>query len=1071
MLQRLAAWSYRRRRRVLVLWIVALIAVSAIGSSVGSTFSQGFSLSGTESQRAANLLESRFPSRAGDEGQIVFARAAGTSDPTVEARMEALFADVAKVPGVSAVVSPYAAAGARQVSSDGTVAYATVQFDRRAAAVPTRTLDAIRALTDATARQVHGIRIALGGRMFQERGGIGPAELIGILAAIVILLVAFGSLLAMGLPILVALFGIGIGIGFVELLSHVIVTPDFATQLASMIGIGVGIDYALFIVTRYRQALTEGLDPERAVVRAIDTAGRAVVFAGCTVVISILGLFLMGVDFMNGLAVGTSVTVAIVMLASITLLPAILGFAGRTIDRFSVRRRGADERRPERRMWFRWSRVIQRRPWPAFAAGLAILVVLAIPLFSMRLAFPDAGGNPTADTTRRAYDLVTDGFGAGFNGPLVLAAKFPEGADISALDRLVAALRDTPDVVAATPPTVNAAADAAVIRVIPGSSPQSQRTTDLVNTLRDDVIPSALRGSPVQVHVGGLTASSIDVSERLAARLPVFIGAVLVLSFLLLMTVFRSLLVPLKAVIMNLLSIGAAYGVVVAVFQWGWFDNVIGVEKTGPIAPFVPVMMFAILFGLSMDYEVFLLSRIREEYDRTHDNALAVADGLASTARVITAAALIMVTVFGSFMLADATTIKLFGLGLATAILVDRDGRTDGAGPGDHGAVGRPQLVVPALARPTHPTRARGGRIRHRRRARPPRREGRSRAAALAELSAIAVRSPEPHRRAHELDCPAVARVIPDWAVEPVVRVLAGAIDVDGGPTDEQFAVLRAFVSGYWGRTDLDVDTVAPIDPASPAPRSPTRLTGAASRELMVMLELCRHALSEAQVATRRGVRGGARRPYRPTSRCACTLVTGGAEAAAADYGRFVEGRTADLEEATLRARTDWDEAADEELGTRLRALHDLPAGTLGYEYVEFYRCNGIDLPGEDPNSPALFVAHDMCYVIAGYEPTGQGEIALGAYPARGRRHRRALAQLSSATSSVHEAGFLTAVSVCPEVGDTAALCAFDRLYVVEAFRRGAACTADFTTADHLAMVEVPLADVRDRFGIPPLDN
>jgi RND superfamily putative drug exporter len=636
MLQRLAAWSYRRRRRVLVMWIVALIAVSAIGSSVGSTFSQGFSLSGTESQRAADLLESRFPSRAGDEGQIVFARAAGLSDRALEARMEALFADVAKVPGVSAVVSPYAAAGARQVSRDGTVAYATVQFDRRAAAVPTRTLDAIRALTDATARQVDGLRIALGGRMFQQRGGIGPAELIGILAAIVILLVAFGSLLAMGLPILVALFGIGIGIGFVELLSHVIVTPDFATQLASMIGIGVGIDYALFIVTRYRQALTEGLDPERAVVRAIDTAGRAVVFAGCTVVISILGLFLMGVDFMNGLAVGTSVTVAIVMLASITLLPAILGFAGRTIDRFSVRGRGADERRPERRMWFRWSRVIQRRPWPAFAAGLAILVVLAIPLFSMRLAFPDAGGNPTTDTTRRAYDLMTDGFGAGFNGPLVLAAKFPEGADTSALDRLVAALRDTPDVVAATPPTVNAAADAAVIRVIPGSSPQSQRTTDLVNTLRDDVIPSALRGSAVQVHVGGLTASSIDVSERLAARLPVFIGAVLVLSF-----------------------------------QWGWFDNVIGVEKTGPIAPFVPVMMFAILFGLSMDYEVFLLSRIREEYDRTHDNALAVADGLASTARVITAAALIMVTVFGSFMLADATTIKLFGLGLATAILVD----------------------------------------------------------------------------------------------------------------------------------------------------------------------------------------------------------------------------------------------------------------------------------------------------------------------------------------------------------------------------------------------------------------
>jgi putative drug exporter of the RND superfamily len=553
MLQRLAAWSYRRRRRVVVIWIVVLVAVSAIGSSAGPTYSQGFSLSGTESQRAADLLESRFPSRAGDEGQIVFARAAGVSDPTLRARMSSLFARVAVVPGVNAVVSPYSPGGARQLSRDGTVAYATVQFDRRVADIPTHTLDTIRTLTDATARHDAETRIALGGRMFQEDRGIGPAELIGILAALVILLVAFGSLLAAGLPILVALFGIGIGLAFVKLLSHVVTTPDFATQLASMIGIGVGIDYALFIVTRYRQGLTEGLEPERAVVRAIDTAGRAVVFAGCTVVISILGLFLMGVDFVKGMAVGTSVTVAVVMLASITLLPAMLGFTGRAIDRFSVRRRDTDDGRGEQRMWYRWSRVIQRRPWPAFAGGLAILVVLAIPLFSMHLSFPDAGANPTSDTTRRAYDLMTDGFGAGFNGPLVLAAEFPKRAETRSLERLAVALRNTPDVVAVAPPVINPARDAAVIQVIPASSPQSQRTTELVGTLRDDVIPTALRGSDVAVHVGGRTASSIDVSERLSARLPIFIGAVLVLSFLLLMAVFRSLLVPLKAVVMNLL--------------------------------------------------------------------------------------------------------------------------------------------------------------------------------------------------------------------------------------------------------------------------------------------------------------------------------------------------------------------------------------------------------------------------------------------------------------------------------------------------------------------------------------
>jgi RND superfamily putative drug exporter len=668
MLQRLAAWCYRRRRTVVVLWIVALVAVSVIGSNVGSSFSQGFNLSDTESARAAKLLETRFPARAGDEGQIVFAHDGGVQDSTVQARMEALFADVAEVPGVTAVVSPYSPDGARQIARSGDIAYATVQFDKQASKIPDSTIERIRDLKDGAAGD--GVRVALGGRMFQEPGGLGPAELIGILAAIVILLVAFGSLLAMGLPILVALFGIGIGLGLVQLLSHTIATPDFATQLASMIGIGVGIDYALFIVTRYRQGLNEGFQPEHAVVRAIDTAGRAVVFAGTTVVISLLGLFLMGVDFVNGMALGTSVTVAIVMLASITLLPALLGFAGRTIDRLSVGRR-KDPKPTEQTMWYRWSRVVQRRPWPAAIAGLAFLLLLAIPLLSMRLAFPDSGGNPKADTTRQAYDLVADGFGAGFNGPLVLAAEFPKGADTRALDRLTAELQRTPDVAAVIGPIASPSGDAAVIRVIPSSSPQSVATTDLVGTLRDDVIPDTLRGSDVQVHVGGLTASSIDVSERLAGRLPIFIGAVLVLSFLLLMAVFRSLLVPLKAVIMNLLSIGAAYGVVVAVFEWGWGNGILGVEQTGPIAPFIPMMMFAILFGLSMDYEVFLLSRIREEYDRTGDNALAVADGLASTARVITAAALIMVCVFGSFILGDATTVKLFGLGLATAILVD----------------------------------------------------------------------------------------------------------------------------------------------------------------------------------------------------------------------------------------------------------------------------------------------------------------------------------------------------------------------------------------------------------------
>ena len=579
-----------------------------------------------------------------------------------------------------------------------------MQFDLVAPKIPDSTIERIRTLADAT--EGGGVHVALGGRMFQEFSGPGPAELIGILAAIVILLVAFGSLLAMGLPILIALFGIGIGLGFVELLSHVIATPDFATQLASMIGIGVGIDYALLIVTRYRQGLGEGLDPEHAVVRAIDTAGRAVVFAGCTVFISLLGLFLMGVDFVNGMAVGTSVTVGIVMLASITLLPALLGFAGRTIDRFSVRRTRVEKPR-EQSLWFRWSRVVQRRPWPAFVGGLVILVVLAIPLLSMRLAFPDAGGNPTTDTTRQAYDLVADGFGAGFNGPLMLAAVFPEGADTRPLDALVAQLRSMPDVAAATAPTLSPSGDAAVIRAIPASSPQSVSTTDLVDTLRDDVIPASVAGSDVQVHVGGLTASSIDVSDRLASRLPIFIGAVLVLSFLLLMAVFRSLLVPLKAVIMNLLSIGAAYGVVVAVFEWGWLSGVLGVEQTGPIAPFVPMMMFAILFGLSMDYEVFLLSRIREEYDRTGDNA----DGGGRRTRLDRAGHHRRGPHHGDGLRELRPRRRHHDQALRPRARHRHPGRRHrrphGAGAGGDGTTRRPQLVVPGLARPHHPAPAR----------------------------------------------------------------------------------------------------------------------------------------------------------------------------------------------------------------------------------------------------------------------------------------------------------------------------------------------------------------------------
>jgi putative drug exporter of the RND superfamily len=440
-----------------------------------------------------------------------------------------------------------------------------------------------------------------------------------------------------------------------------------------MIGIGVGIDYALFIVTRYREGLHQGhLDPEEATVRSIDTAGRAVLFAGCTVIIAILGLFIIGTSITRGLAVGISIGVLTTMVASVTLLPAVLGFVGRNIDRFGLPHRASAEGSDRRSVWYRWSRVIQHRPWPALVVGAVLLIALALPLFGIRLGIGDAGNRPTSDTTRRAYDLIDEGFGPGANGPLLLAAQTPGGSsDLQALEALSDELNQTRGVEVASPPIPSEQGDAAIIQVQPTTSPQDEATEQLVHRLRDDVVPSAIAGTDLTVEVGGATAAVVDYASFTGTRLPWFVAAVLVLSFVLLTVVFRSLLVPLKAVVMNLLSVGAAYGVLVAVFQWGWGASLIGLGKEGPVDLWVPTMLFGVIFGLSMDYEVFLLSRMREDYDRTRDNATAVANGLAATARVITAAAAIMFCVFAAFVLGEDRALKMFGLGLATAVLLD----------------------------------------------------------------------------------------------------------------------------------------------------------------------------------------------------------------------------------------------------------------------------------------------------------------------------------------------------------------------------------------------------------------
>ena len=672
MLEKIARFSFRRRWLMVITWIVALVGFNALSGAAGGEFSTDFSLPGADSQAALDLLSERFPEAAGETADIVFKAEQGVEDPEVKETMTALFAELQQVDRVveDGITSPYEPGGEQQISPDGTIAFATMHFEFvEDEAVPIEIGKEIQKI--ASEVELDGLTVEPGGSViifseFEEPGG---AEGIGVLFAIVILLIAFGSVLAMGLPIGTALFGIGIGMAMIMLLANFVSVPEFTPQLASMIGIGVGIDYALFIVTRYRSHLHEGMEPEEATMLAILTSGKAVLFAGTVVVVSLLGILLMGFAFVEGLAIGGAATVAVTMVAAITLLPALLGFVGHKIDRWRIPGFHGTET-GEKRAAYRWSRFIQRRSWIAAILGFTILIVMSIPLFSLRLGFADASAGSPERSSRRAYDLLSEGFGPGFNGPLLLATEIGSPDDLATLEDLGAALGETEGVAAVGPPQPNAAGDAAVMTVFPTTSPQDEATNELVKTIRSDVIPEV---SPDHdIFVGGLTASVEDFATANSERLPLLISVVLLLSFLLLVVVFRSIVVPIKAAVMNLLSISAAYGAIVAVFQWGWLKEQIGIETSGPIEAWVPMMLFTILFGLSMDYEIFLLSRIREEYVRTGNNYEAVANGLAATARVITAAAAIMVTLFLVFMFAfDERAIKLFGMGLAVAIFVD----------------------------------------------------------------------------------------------------------------------------------------------------------------------------------------------------------------------------------------------------------------------------------------------------------------------------------------------------------------------------------------------------------------
>jgi putative drug exporter of the RND superfamily len=667
----LARWCIAHRRLVIVGWVVALIAANVVGQAVGSSYNSNYKgQSSAGSQRAIDLLQQSFPQRKGDSASIVFDSKALVTSPQVKGEIDALLTRIASFPHVSGVVSPYAAT-ASAVSPGGHIAYATVLFDERSFQLPPSSIN--RVIDTAEGARTPAFQIQLGGQPIEqvEPPTTGPATIIGVLAAIIILLITFGTVVAAGLPLITALLALGTAIGLIALLTHAFDVVNFTPELAAMIGLGVGIDYALFVVTRYRAALDAGVEPDEAIVTAMDTSGRAVLFAGVVVVVAMLGQLLVGVSFLRGPAVGSSLTVLLTMFAAITLLPAVLSKLGHGIDRwdpFGLRRRSKGR---DGGFWERWAAMIERRPLVCALASLAILLVLASPILALRLGAADAGTDAKSTTTRQAYDLLAKGFGPGFNGPMQLVAKLPTPNDVAAVATLRSGLVGQPDVAKVAPAIYSPNGRLALINVVPKTAPRDAATSNLLSRLRDTLIPPLERQTHTTVYVGGTTALFADFSSYLASKLPLFIGAVVLLSALLLLVVFRSVFVAAKAIVMNLLSVAAAFGVVVAVFQWGWLGGLIGISTTSPIAAFLPVMVFAIVFGLSMDYEVFLMSRMHEEWERTGDAAHAVRHGLASTGRVITAAATIMVFVFLSFVLGDSLTIKLFGVGLASAVFLD----------------------------------------------------------------------------------------------------------------------------------------------------------------------------------------------------------------------------------------------------------------------------------------------------------------------------------------------------------------------------------------------------------------
>ncbi|MFJ2243743.1 MMPL family transporter [Streptomyces sp. NPDC087862] len=671
----IARWCIRHRLLAVLLWLLALGGTATAAGLAGSAYSNDYEVPGTESGRAADLLRNGFTDLGGDTDTIVW----HTSDSTVRAddvrqTMTRTLHAVEELPGVGAVTGPYGASGTAQISGDGHTAYAAITFDQRVEDIPAQQ---VRAVVD-TARAAAGdhLQVELGGPAvaLTEAPSAHLSEVVGVVVAAVVLFLAFGSLAASMLPIVTALVSVGTAYAGTVLLGHLMTVADFAPMLGMLIGLGVGIDYALFIVTRHRRGLRRGLSVTEAAQNAVATTGRAVVFAGATVCVALLGMLILRLGFLNGVAIAASLTVVLTVAASVTLLPALLSFIGtRALSRRERRRLAEHGPRPEVPTGFaaRWSAFVERHPKLLGALAAVVMLVLALPTFSLHLGTSDQGNNPASSTTRKAYDLLADGFGPGVNGPLTIAARLDGADDRLAMDGLPASLRSTEGVASVGPVTYNSSGDAAFVTVVPTSSPQSQQTSALVDRLRTEVLPRAEENTSLQAHVGGVTAGYDDFARIIIGKLPLFVGVVIGLGCLLLLLAFRSIGIPLKAAVMNVAAVASSFGVVVAIFQWGWGSELLGLGSAGPVEPFLPVIMVSVLFGLSMDYQVFLVGRMYEEWRETGDNRRAVRVGLAETGRVINSAAVIMISVFLAFVLSGDRVIAMFGIALAVAVLLD----------------------------------------------------------------------------------------------------------------------------------------------------------------------------------------------------------------------------------------------------------------------------------------------------------------------------------------------------------------------------------------------------------------